>query len=115
MEHPVVPVFRGKPELPLHHRPTTASHTEGLHPWAVVGAVVGPELPLGQQFLGGGDPGGTTALITGSTGLFRTNRNFRATTGLPPNLVQTGITPERYLGRWFDRNYRNHMPAVLPV
>ena len=80
VEHPVVPVFRRKPELPLHHRSTTASHPEGLQPRSVVGAVVGPELPLEQQFLGGGDPGGTTALITGSTGLSRPT----GTSGPPP-------------------------------
>jgi hypothetical protein len=80
VEHPVVPVFRRKPELPLHHRSTTASHPEGLQPRSVVGAVVGPELPLEQQFLGGGEPGGTTARNSGSTGLPRPT----GTSGPPP-------------------------------
>ena len=57
---------------PLDYRLTT----EGFHPRPVVRAVVGPELPLDQQFLGGGVPGGTTTLNTGSTGLSRQTGTF---------------------------------------
>ena len=119
VEHPVVPVFRRKPELPLHHRSTTASQQEDLPPRAVVGAVVGPEHPLGQQFLCGGDPGGTTAQTTGSTGLPRPT----GTSGPPPVYHRaqyrrlsplcgtwggssTGTTGHRYY-RSIERYYRN--------
>jgi hypothetical protein len=119
VEHPVVPVFRRKPELPLHHRSTTASHPEVLQTRAVVGAVVGPEHPLEQQFLCGGDPGGTTAQTTGSTGLPRPT----GTSGPPPVYHRaqyrrvsplcgtwggssTGTTGHRYY-RSGDRYYRH--------
>ena len=119
MGQPVVPVYRNKPELPFHHRSTTASHPEGLHLRPVVRAVVGPELPLGQQSLDGGVRGGTTALNTGSTGLSR-----QTGTSVPPPVYhrtryrresplsgtwgggKTGTTGQRY-NRSMERYYRH--------
>ena len=119
MAHPVVPVYQNKLELPLHHRSTTASHPQSIHLRPVVRAVVGPELPLGQQFLGDGVRGGTTALDTGSTGLSRQTGTF-----VPPPVYhrtqyrresplsstwsggQTGTTAQRY-NRSMERYYRH--------
>jgi hypothetical protein len=59
---PVVPVCQGQPVLPGHHRSTTAPRTEGHHPYAVLGAVVQPELPAT----------GTTGPRTGTTAMHKT-------------------------------------------
>jgi hypothetical protein len=56
---PVVPVCQDTPVLPGHHRSTTAPSTEGYHPYAVLGAVVQPELPAT----------GTTGPETGTTAM----------------------------------------------
>jgi hypothetical protein len=51
VEQPVVPVFRGRPELPLHHRPTTGSYTEVYTPrggssrGGKAGTSAGPDVP----------------------------------------------------------------------
>ena len=119
MAHPVVPVYRNKPELPHNHRSTTGPYTESKPLRPVVGAEVGPELPLGQQSLGGGVRGGTTALNTGSTGLSR-----QTGTSVPPPVYhrtryrresplsgtwsggKTGTTGQRY-NRSMERYYRH--------
>jgi hypothetical protein len=56
---PVVPVSQDQPILPGHHRSTTAPSTDGHHPYAVLGAVVQPELPAT----------GTTGPDTGTTAM----------------------------------------------
>jgi hypothetical protein len=59
--------------------------------------VVGPELPLEQQFLGGGVPGGTTAQNAGSTGI----SGYTGTSGPPPVYHRTKYRMESPLsGTW---------------